>query len=256
MPLLGGFGMRSDTVMPQETLQPSLSDRPEPFVKALHMLIEHDPCTFRHCYRVEKLAVKLAAKFLLPPHTIDILSEAALLHDIGKLRIPKKLLQKSTRLTATEAELLKQHADYGFLIAGVITRQDEIATAVLHHHERFDGNGYPYGNAGEDIPLLSRIIRIADTYEALTSERPYRKAMTPAEALQVIRTGRNSHFDPTLADVFIRLIRDYQNPAVYDDLEALIITLKDQPEAIAERHFHNRLKGLLTDYTVQANPQH
>lgn len=170
----------------------------------LNLIARHDPCTAKHAYNVENIAVQFAKKLGLSAQYIQDISTAALLHDIGKMAVPKQILNKSGNLTVTEFEIIKKHPEDGFNFLKTIDQFDHIAEAILYHHEKFDGNGYPYGKAGEAIPLISRILAISDVYEAITSNRVYRKAMTQEEARRVISNGKGTHFDPVLVDIFLK----------------------------------------------------
>jgi len=169
----------------------------------LSQLARYDSCTFRHSCKVEKIAVKLAIRLRLPPIMIQKLSTAALLHDIGKISVPKSILQKPGKITAAEFDVIKQHPEVGFALLNATDQLKDIAEAVLYHHEKFNGEGYPRKIAGNHIPLISRILCIADVYEAITSDRVYRSAMTEVEALQVICQGAETHFDPSLVKDFL-----------------------------------------------------
>ena len=129
----------------------------------------------------------------------------ALLHDTGKLGIPDEILLKPGSLNAQEWEVMKTHSEKGYHIASSIPEIISIAQAILHHHEHWDGKGYPYGLHGEDIPLLSRMISIVDAFDVMTHDRPYHHAITPDEALEEIRSCAGSQFDPELAEVFIKM---------------------------------------------------
>jgi HD-GYP domain-containing protein (c-di-GMP phosphodiesterase class II) len=129
---------------------------------------------------------------------------AGLLHDVGKIGVPEAVLQKAGRLTAEEFELIKKHPAIGAKILQDVKQIREIIPGVLHHHEHFDGKGYPANLAGEAIPLLGRIICLADSFDAMTSSRTYRKALPLEVALCEIRRCSGTHFDPAMAEVFLR----------------------------------------------------
>lgn len=172
----------------------------------LTLLAQHDQCTAAHSYNVERIAVNFAMKLNLSYQIIQDISTAALLHDIGKIKIPKKILRKPAKLTETEFEIIKKHSEYGFEILKATDQLKDIAEAVLYHHEKINGEGYPMGKDGRNIPLVSRILSIADVYESITSDRVYRKAMTQKEALQVMYDGRGTHFDSILVSKFCIII--------------------------------------------------
>jgi putative nucleotidyltransferase with HDIG domain len=134
-----------------------------------------------------------------------MLEYAALLHDVGKIGIPDHVLQKPGALDDDEWALMRQHPVRSAEIVREIGSLAEVATIVRHHHERVDGTGYPDGLVGDAIPELSRIISLADVYEALTSDRSYRRARPAAEACSLIASGGGSHFDPTLVPSLLSL---------------------------------------------------
>lgn len=138
----------------------------------------------------------------LSNEVIKRLASASLLHDIGKLSVPGTLLNKPAPLTEAEFAIVKRHSAAGAALLQGIDPLNHITEAVLYHHERFDGTGYPEGKAGEKIPLMARILAISDVYEATTADRAYRRAMTPQAAKEILLSGKGTHFDPVLVDVF------------------------------------------------------
>jgi len=162
-----------------------------------------DRHTQGHCERVAKNARVVGKSLGLSKDQQDTLYWSALLHDLGKIAIPEYILQKDSKLTVLEYAEVKRHADYGAnLLASVSTEFKEIADIVRSHHERYDGNGYPNGLKADEIPLAGRIISIIDVFEALTSRRPYRQPMRPADALDYIKANAGKQFDPDLVGVF------------------------------------------------------
>lgn len=161
-----------------------------------------DPYTYGHSKRVSEIAIKIAKEIELPPETVNWLRLAALLHDIGKIGTPEDILHKVEKLSPDELSRIKEHPLVGAKMIGHIQRLKEIALWICHHHEKYDGSGYPAGIKGDKIPLASRIISIADTFDALTSDRPYRKAFTKEEAIGIMRETSGMHFDPVLFEYF------------------------------------------------------
>ena len=133
---------------------------------------------------------------------IDLLL-AAQLHDIGKLKVPEKILLKPDKLTEREMEIMKNHTVWGYEKIKEMKMDDAIAHAVLHHHERYDGKGYPEGLKGNDIPYFARIITIADAYDVMINERVYKKSLSVEEALKELKNNAGTQFDPTLVNLFI-----------------------------------------------------
>ncbi len=167
-----------------------------------------DAATYEHAERVRGYALALAdAVASCDLHTIDALDHAALLHDVGKLAIPDWLLQKPGPLTAHEYDQVKQHATLGADMLAAIAYPGPLALIVRHHHERWDGNGYPDGLTGEAIPLGARVLAVVDCYDALTSERPYRRAFSHERAMQVLQDGAGCTHDPALVEAFLPLVQ-------------------------------------------------
>lgn len=182
----------------------------------LRHFIAKDTYTENHSYRVSVYAAKIASSMDLSSGRIEDTRAAALLHDIGKLDISRELLYKAARLTSSEFEQMQQHVSKGVAmlepVGGSLRR---VIPIVLAHHDKFDGSGY-HPNSGEEIPIEARIITVADVYDSLTSDRPYRKAMSPFEAKDVIVKGRGSDFDPKVVDAFVDAFRrgELEVPAV------------------------------------------
>jgi HD-GYP domain-containing protein (c-di-GMP phosphodiesterase class II) len=148
-----------------------------------------------HNRRVAQLCVRIGRQLAMTTAELRVLSRAGLLHDIGKLAIPDQILDKHSALDAAEWALMRSHPELGLSILGQGRSRREML-AVLYHHERLDGSGYPYGLAAESIPIEARIVAAADTYDALTSDRPYRKAVTPLEARKVLIEEAGRRLDP------------------------------------------------------------
>lgn len=164
-----------------------------------------DPHTASHSERVTQLAGRLGQEIGLSQHRLSVLEFAALLHDVGKIAVPEHILLKPGKLTDSEWAVFKLHPVRSAQIVGEVGQLSEVATIVRHHHERMDGNGYPDGLSGEAIPFLSRLIAIADAYEAMTSDRSYRRALRVSQARDELRAALGTHFDPLLGEVFLSL---------------------------------------------------
>jgi putative nucleotidyltransferase with HDIG domain len=176
-------------------------------VEALaHAVDAKDQVTHDHTRRVQDEAVRLArALDVEDDGELQTIKAAALLHDVGKLAIPEHILNKPGRLTPAEFDIMKRHAAIGAEILSVIGLPFAVAPIVRHHHESWDGTGYPDGIAGDQIPLGSRILAVVDCFDALTSDRPYRPRMDTDEALQIITERRGSMYDPRVVDAFFLL---------------------------------------------------
>jgi putative two-component system response regulator len=180
------------------------------FLSAIDSLVRtleaRDPCTSGHSMRVRHHALQLARVLGLPLQQRKQISLAAKLHDIGKLGLPESILNKAGKLDDGELELVHQHPVIGERILSPIIRSKSVLAAIRGHHERFDGGGYPDKLAGEQIPVLTRIISIADCFDAMTSSRAYRQALPQAAALREIADGAGRQFDPRLVPSFLRLL--------------------------------------------------
>jgi len=167
-----------------------------------------DAYTCGHSERVALLSRLLAQEDKLGDHFVERVYMAGLLHDVGKIGVPEAVLQKTGRLTTEEFEQIKKHPEIGARILKDIRQIEDILPGVLHHHERYDGKGYPAGLSGENIPLMGRVICLADCFDAMTSSRTYRKALPLEVALTEIRRCSGTQFDPTLTDAFLSIGAD------------------------------------------------
>ncbi len=164
-----------------------------------------DEDTGEHIVRISRYCTLIAEKLELPRETVELIQYASPMHDIGKIGIPDHILLKADRLTREEFEIVKNHTTIGASIlensrADVLKLSREIA---LTHHEQYNGKGYPHGLAGEEIPISGRILAIADTFDALTSKRPYKSPYPTEIAVNIIKSKRGKHFDPEITDIFI-----------------------------------------------------
>jgi len=172
-------------------------------VKSLVYAIEaKDEYTRGHSERVSRFSMLMAERLDLDEEQESVLHWAAILHDIGKIGIPETILNKTGALNDEEYEIIKGHPVKGYNILRPLEQLSDSLPGILHHHERYDGKGYPHGLKGEDIPLQARIIAVADTFDALTSSRAYRSARSTEEALAVVEKGAGTQLDPDLVGVF------------------------------------------------------
>lgn len=169
--------------------------------------------TKKHSYHVAKLAYNLARYINLPNDKITDILLGSLLHDVGKCKVPAEVLNNAGSLTYAEWESIKQHPIHGYNVIRKSNLKDNLAIIVLHHHERYDGTGYPFGLKGNTIPLASRVISLADSYDAMTSIRSYKSKKTKNDALVEIEKCSGKQFDPELASAFIKMLskRKYQS---------------------------------------------
>ena len=152
--------------------------------------------------------VKLTDAYPLTEADIALITTASSLHDIGKIGIPDRVLNKPARLTDEEYEIMKSHVQRGAEILKNFTLIDHVAEGALYHHERYDGTGYLHGLKGEEIPLNARIIGIADAFDAMTANRVYRKKLDFEYVLEELKRGSGTQFDPRIVDIMLELIED------------------------------------------------
>lgn len=165
-----------------------------------------DPYTHGHSQRVSRYAAAVGKVLGFDDQEIERLSLSAVLHDVGKIGVPEAILNKPERLTSAEMAVMKTHPEKGAEILSSIRAMRDVVPGVLHHHERFDGLGYPNGLKGHNIPLQARIIMVADTFDAMTSSRPYRSALPARSAVDELRRFAGLQFDPRLAEILVSLI--------------------------------------------------
>ena len=157
-----------------------------------------------HVHRVSDLAVDLGTGLALPEDDLDRLALAGILHDVGKIHLDPGILGKPGPLSDEEFELMRRHPELGFAMTR--NRMDpKVAEAILYHHERYDGRGYPFGLEADGIPILSRIVLVADAFDAITSHRAYQEALPVEFAVQEIRRNSGTQFDPRVVDIFLEL---------------------------------------------------
>jgi len=167
-----------------------------------------DPYTKQHSANVSKYAMSIAKAYGCLQDEIARLNVSGNLHDIGKIGIPDSILLKPGRLTDEEYEIIKKHPVIGSNIIGHFGMWTDEQSIIRHHHERFDGKGYPDGLKGEEIPLLARILAVADVYDALTTDRSYRRKMPEHVAVKIIRENAGSQFDPKIVNIFLKLQKE------------------------------------------------
>jgi HD-GYP domain-containing protein (c-di-GMP phosphodiesterase class II) len=176
-------------------------------IQALVNALEaNDKYTRGHSERVRYVAVELGKHLGLNYKELEVLEHAAILHDIGKIGVDSMVLNKMGKLSAAELSLVKAHPLIGDEILGPIGTLEGVRGAILQHHERYDGSGYPYGLAGEEISLKARILAVADTFDAMMTDRPYRKALGLATTKEELRRNAGTQFDPLVVDAFLQIL--------------------------------------------------
>jgi putative nucleotidyltransferase with HDIG domain len=177
-------------------------------IETLNAAVEaRDPYTAGHSQRVRRVALAVGRAMALPIDRLGALGTAALFHDIGKIGMPDSILTKTEHLTRDEQALMREHVTRGAEIVAKFAQFRNSIPAIRHHHERWDGLGYPDGLAGDDIPLEAGIIGLADAWDAMTTDRPYAAAQTLNEAMMQIRAGRGKQFSPAVVDAFWEVAR-------------------------------------------------
>jgi putative nucleotidyltransferase with HDIG domain len=164
------------------------------------------PWTAGHSTRVTRMAVAIATAMDLPQKDRELIRRGGLLHDIGKIGIPALILDKAGPLTASERAIIEEHPSLGARILEPLPHCQELLPMVLQHHERLDGSGYPHGLRGDEISLHARVMAVADVYDAMTSDRPYRRGLPLSEAVAFIRDGAGTHFDAAVVSAFVRVL--------------------------------------------------
>ena len=186
----------------RENVERNLVDTITAFVNAIE---SKDRYLKGHSARVALYSVEIAQTLGMTPELVEVVRRGAMLHDLGKLSIMDTILRKPERLTPEEFTIIKSHPMVGAKILEPLRFLARETCAVRHHHERFDGAGYPDGLRGEDIPYVARVVTVADVFDAITSNRPYRTALALDEAREEISKGIGSHFDPAVAEAFLRV---------------------------------------------------
>ncbi|MDD2319700.1 MAG: HD domain-containing protein [Geobacteraceae bacterium] len=206
--LMGIFAAEVSSALQKANLYEEINTLFLSTVEALATAIDaKDPYTYGHSRRVAELSVAIGNQLGMPKDRVRKLELASLLHDIGKIGTPESILRKPGMLKPDEYEKIKEHPAKGAEILLMITELREIVTWIRHHHEWYDGKGYPDSIAAEDIPLEARILAVADSYDAMTSDRPYRKGMPSDTVLKIMEQFASSQFDPAILNVFERCLQ-------------------------------------------------
>lgn len=196
----------ADDKMYKNKLNLSKSIRSSIVISLQASLEEKTMETNEHAKRIQKYTLALGRKLGLSDAQMDELSLAAMFHDIGKIGVPDSILLKAGALGDDEWDVMKKHCEIGFNILNSCANMGSVAHAILHHHERWDGTGYPKGLSREQIPLISRMISIADAYDVMTTDRVYSRSMSPHEAIEELVRCKDSQFDPKLVDLFVECL--------------------------------------------------
>lgn len=196
----------------------------------------YDDCTYNHSLGVTVLTIAIGKKYGLTREQLSELALCALLHDIGKMRVPIEIITKPGKLTKSEFEKIKEHPEQGgHILTGNELVNERILRGVISHHEKYNGTGYPYQLRGEEIPLYGRIITVADVYDALTANRPYRTPTTPAEAIEYVMGGIDRQFDGRIVNSFLQCISPYP-------VGSCVKLSNGQKAVIVEQNSHNPMR--------------
>jgi putative nucleotidyltransferase with HDIG domain len=233
--LTRNFNRMAETILAQKTtlqnqktilqnqkadLQEKANKLEEAYISVVHVIAAsldaRDPYTIRHSDRVAQLSCALGRRRGMDEEELSHLERAAIFHDIGKFKTPDNLLRKGESLSSDEEEQMKSHPVDGAEILGMVPLLHRYIPVVRGCHEWYNGDGYPDGLKGEDIPLHARIIALADAFDAMTTDRPYREALSPEEAIDEILQFRGTQFSPELADAFAEMVRE--KPAMDDTI--------------------------------------
>lgn len=176
----------------------------EDVLRSLGQTIElKDPCTKGHCDRVAEYAVAMAEALNLPAQGVRDIKFGSWLHDCGKIGVPETILNFRGPVSTTDFDVIRKHPEWGADVARKARMSDSVVNIILYHHERYDGEGYPLGLAGSEIPLEARVVAIADIFDALTTDRPYRKAFSRDKAIHLICDMKGNALDPELVDLLL-----------------------------------------------------
>jgi HD-GYP domain-containing protein (c-di-GMP phosphodiesterase class II) len=201
-------------------------------------IAKRDSDTNAHNYRVTIYAISLAEAIGVGVQEIRALIKGAFLHDVGKIGISDTILLKPGQLDQEEFAVMQQHVRHGVDIISNYAWLDDAVTVTRHHHEKFDGTGYPDGLKGEEIPGNARIFAIADVFDALTSKRPYKERFSFAKSVEILRTGAGTHFDPVLVAAFLRIARDLYEQLSDNERESY---LNDRLEQLVNNYFKEEI---------------
>ena len=194
----------SPLLLQVKELQEQQSALRNSLICAFNQLLDlKDMNTGVHSTRLAEWALRVARKLEVPEDHMYQVEVAALLHDIGKIGVPDAILKKPSRLTDEERAVINKHPEYSWSILRLFPGLESASLYTLHHHESFDGTGYPAGLKGSEIPVVSRIVSVIDSYDAMTSNRCYRRGLPHEEAVRRLQAGSGTQFDPTITQIFI-----------------------------------------------------
>lgn len=219
--LLGYWAFRR-SIAQITTLGDQLLESNLTLLRTLGSAAAHRDCdTDSHNYRVSLNALRLGRLLDFSEEDLRALTIGAFLHDIGKLAVPDSVLRKPGPLTSLEREVMKKHVEVGAQIVAAATWLADARSVILHHHEHFDGGGYPFGLKGDEIPLIARAFAVIDVFDALTSTRSYKQAFSVDDACNAIQEGSGTHFDPYVCEVFLKHVQQFEIERADANIEQL-----------------------------------
>lgn len=234
------FLARVNASLRQKAMIDSLDNSETVLFSLAQSVEERDPDLGQHCQRLSLISVAMGLALGLPSADIVALQRGGYLHDVGKVAIPDHILFKAGPLTPAEWEIMKTHAERGERICSRMRSLAPVLPIIRHHHERWDGSGYPDGLKGEQIPLLARILQLADIYDALTTARPYKRAFSPEEALAMIQQETAKGWrDPKLVETFSQLLPMFRTPGQTDVARLSLHALAASIEAFRKDPGHS-----------------
>ena len=212
------FQARVQATLRYRSMIDSLDDSETVLFSLAQSVEDRDPELGQHCHRLALMGAAMGLTIGLPSADVLALQRGGYLHDIGKIVIPDHILFKPGPLTSEEWEVMKTHTERGARICEGIKSLATVVPIIRHHHEKWDGSGYPHGLRGEEIPLLARVLQVADIYDALTTERPYKPAATPVGAFKVLREEAERGWrDPKLVEMFGDILPMFRSTPVSTD---------------------------------------
>ncbi|MCP9494338.1 MAG: diguanylate cyclase [Pyrinomonadaceae bacterium MAG19_C2-C3] len=225
-------------------------------VEALATAIDaKDQTSHFHVRRVQLYAAEMGKLFDLKPDELEALDAGALLHDIGKLAVPDYILNKPGELTAAEFERMKIHTKVGAQILERVGFPYPVVPVVLHHHERWDGRGYPHGLRGEQIPLTARLLAVVDAFDTVREERPYRRALSRTEASSLLQRGAGSHFDPQVVETFLNNLDRFDVSVAAKNLDCYSAIEAGDVREIVETEIDNAKLEIVPDTALEILPR-
>lgn len=234
-----GFAIKAniDSIEHERLKNEQIQNYEETIISFVKMIEQRDTYTAGHTTRVAKYSELIAKKMNLNDEKIHKLTKAAILHDIGKISTPDAVLLKPGTLNDLEYKMIKEHVTVGYEMLKEIKIYEDLAQIMLYHHERYDGSGYPKGLKGEEIPLLSSIMSVADAFDAMTSTRIYKKSKSVSQALEELKKLKGTQFNPKIVDIAVEVLKDIEVPS----------TINQSPKNEIERE---RLAYFYKDYTT------